>query len=707
MSFLYPVFLAGLALVGLPILLHLIRRVTRQPVTFSSLMFLRASAPRFQKRRHLQNLPLLLLRCLILCLLAAAFARPFFRQPATAEDARAGDRWVLLLDTSASMRRDSLWNQTVQATQAVLADISLRDSVCIYRFSRGTHRVLGFEEWRSLAPDQRVRAAQQEIAKQGPTWEGTHLDQALIRAVEVLEEDAASDPQGRHGNSHILLISDLQRGSRLQDLQAYEWPDNVSLTIQPVKAALSGNASLQWVTNRTSLAEDPERDRLNVRVTNSANATAEQFQLRWPGDANAAAEEAITEVYVAPGRSTLVSAAQPTDPNIGHVITLTGDAHDFDNRLYAAPALRAPIDILYLGQDDPNDTLGLHYYLRRAYQSTGHSQVRVTAHAGTADLDPARLQQAHLIVVSDRQTPQNRQSLRQALEQGQMVWMVLTSAGMDDTLRELTGVPDLSTEEASPEGYAMLEQLDLAHPLFIPFSEPHLGDFTGLHFWSYRRLDPQQLPGARVLASFDTHDPAWLETAVGRGTLFIWTLSWHPTHSDLALSSKFVPLLYSMLEHSGALVTQKAQYTIGDAVPVNTRPTVDTEAVTIIKPDGTSVPLISPQSIFGDTDLPGLYRIESARTHRTFAVNTLSRESLTAPLDPADLEKLGLRIHTTPQQATAATVATRQQSQRAQMEASQRIWHKLLVAAFLVLLLEIWLGGRLAHPKTNTPGEPA
>ena len=77
MSFLYPLFLAGIAAVAAPILLHMIRRHTRNRVTFSSLMFLRTTAPRFRSRSRLEHIALLVLRCIILCLLAFAFARPF------------------------------------------------------------------------------------------------------------------------------------------------------------------------------------------------------------------------------------------------------------------------------------------------------------------------------------------------------------------------------------------------------------------------------------------------------------------------------------------------------------------------------------------------------------------------------------------------------------------------------------------------------
>ena len=102
MSFLYPLFLAGITAISLPIILHMIRRHTRKRVTFSSLMFLRTTVPRFKNRSRLENLPLLILRCLILVLLALAFSRPFFLKPVEGEPNPVGRRVVLLIDTSAS-----------------------------------------------------------------------------------------------------------------------------------------------------------------------------------------------------------------------------------------------------------------------------------------------------------------------------------------------------------------------------------------------------------------------------------------------------------------------------------------------------------------------------------------------------------------------------------------------------------------------------
>src|SRR5207245_8874893 len=80
MSFLAPLFFLGALAVSLPIIFHLIRRTTRERTPFSSLMFLQPSPPRLTRRSRLEHILLLLLRCLVLCLLAFGFARPFLKR---------------------------------------------------------------------------------------------------------------------------------------------------------------------------------------------------------------------------------------------------------------------------------------------------------------------------------------------------------------------------------------------------------------------------------------------------------------------------------------------------------------------------------------------------------------------------------------------------------------------------------------------------
>ena len=61
----------------------------------------------------------------------------------------------------------------------------------------------------------------------------------------------------------------------------------------------------------------------------------------------------------------------------------------------------------------------------------------------------------------------------------------------------------------------MLGQIDFEHPIFAPFAEARFSDFTKIHFWKHRRLETDQIPGARVVARFDNGDPAFVQVPVG------------------------------------------------------------------------------------------------------------------------------------------------------------------------------------------------
>lgn len=103
MGFLAPWFLGGLALLGLPVYIHLLRQYKQTPLPFSSLMFFERRTQSSIKHRRLKYLLLFALRCLFVLLLVLAFARPYLSS-AVAPGAVSGKRVVIALDNSFSMR---------------------------------------------------------------------------------------------------------------------------------------------------------------------------------------------------------------------------------------------------------------------------------------------------------------------------------------------------------------------------------------------------------------------------------------------------------------------------------------------------------------------------------------------------------------------------------------------------------------------------
>src|SRR5262245_50568940 len=210
MSFLAPLFALGALAVAAPIIFHLIRRTSREKFRFSSLMFLQPTPPRMTRQSRLENIFLLVLRCLVLGLLALGFARPFIQKQMGADaDAGAGRRMAILVDVSASMRQSGLWAEARAKVESILGSVTPADSVALLAFDQAAHPLVSFEEWSTVSSGDRVALALKRLEETKPGWHATHLGHALMSAVEAVEENAGRDPgKPMTGERKVIVITD-------------------------------------------------------------------------------------------------------------------------------------------------------------------------------------------------------------------------------------------------------------------------------------------------------------------------------------------------------------------------------------------------------------------------------------------------------------------------------------------------------------------
>lgn len=104
MGFVTPIFVwAGLGLISIPILLHLIFRQRGKPVVFPALRLLQQRYEVRRRRLRLQHLLLMLLRAMVVFLLALALARPTINWGEGLPSEEAPVAAVLIFDTSPRM----------------------------------------------------------------------------------------------------------------------------------------------------------------------------------------------------------------------------------------------------------------------------------------------------------------------------------------------------------------------------------------------------------------------------------------------------------------------------------------------------------------------------------------------------------------------------------------------------------------------------
>ncbi|MBP8255956.1 MAG: BatA domain-containing protein [Opitutaceae bacterium] len=688
MSFLTPLFLFGGLALALPVLFHLSRRATRKRTAFSSLMFLAPTAPRLKRRSRLEQWLLLILRCLALALLALGFARPFMKDGSpivpVAEQPR---QVVLLLDTSASLRRDGAWADALSKADEVVRALRPIDRFSVICFGRETKTVLDFAEWEGTPPDARTTLARARLASLSPTWEGTRLGQALVAAADAFS-DAERDGR-EHGAKEIVLVSDLQAGGRLESLQAYEWPKDVKLNVARVTPARGGNAGVHWLAG--SAGNDVGgKEIVRIRVTNTNDSPNEQFSLTWKRGTVAVGDP--VGVQVPPGQSRVVTMGTPRDAAGIDRIELSGDGVPFDNTVYLAPPEKQRLRVAYVGPDNPSDATRPLYFLKHALESSPRAEVKLSQNPegglGLATT-PAGMKVGFLTALP----PGGGPSLRTWIESGGTLVAVPASAEAATTLaRALVGV-EMSASDVRPAagGYAMWGEIDFKHPLFSPFADPRYSDFTKIHIWRYRRLDVSKFEAAHMLARFDSGDPAMIETPLGKGKILWLATGWQPEDSQLAVSSKFVPLVWSILDYANVTQAEVSQYFVGDSLqlPVSTNP------VTVLGPDGGSQSLAPGNSRLLVTRFPGIYEVNADGAATRFMVNLDPSESRTEPLSIDDLEQFGVLAQTAEGSRLAAGEGERQASLLAvESEGRQKLWRWFIAATLAVLLSETILAAR-------------
>ncbi len=125
MGFFAPWFLAGLAAVGIPVWMHLLKRHKTDPKLFPTLMFFEQREQSSVKHRKLDYLLLFALRTAMIILLALLFASPFIRRANGAADGKKIT--VIAVDRSFSMRAGNRLAQAKDEAMKVVNNLKPGD----------------------------------------------------------------------------------------------------------------------------------------------------------------------------------------------------------------------------------------------------------------------------------------------------------------------------------------------------------------------------------------------------------------------------------------------------------------------------------------------------------------------------------------------------------------------------------------------------
>ena len=712
MELLAPIFaVVGAIAAGVPLMLHMLRRTPSQKLPFSLVQFLPASRPNLTRRSTVEHWPLLLLRILALVLLGLAFARPFQRTARLiAGSDQSGRRIALLVDRSASMRRDGLADAVRTAVREAASQLDSSDQFTVARFSSSMDTVISEESWAQFSAGEKTAAVDQFLQEYRPDWYSTKTGLALTQLAEQLRQTSDGNQQ-----IEIILITDFQQSSDFRALQAVEWADDVDVALRLVQPVQMGNAALHTFRDRST-------GESRVRITNAADSATTQYQLQ-PLDSNRMPVGDPTMIDVPPGRHVSLSVSALSLSDAARSLILGKDAHEFDNRIVLAEQDRRLSRIAHAGTTDANNSDSMRYYLQRAFdglqtdrEPTWQDELEIVDVVTADGLVLPIPEDVQLAILTEAIPDKLLESLDSLLDRSGTIVAALDSDTMAESVAALLP-EEVEVREALVDDYAMLGRIDFEHPLFADFSDARFADFSSIRFWKHRVIalpvpddDVNKAVPWSVVAQFDSGDPAIVRFGRSQGAIYVLAAGWQPDDSQWALSSRFAPMLAGFLNLASPEQAQHLYRTVGDTV----RPEELTGSTdwTWQYPDGTTLTSGDADSATVTINAPGRYLLQGQESGQNSSSPSTGNSSFTilAEIDPAEsqtaalpagrLYTLGLAGHDTGDAAKTDFVADTllRQATAEQLEEKQKFWRWLLLAGLCCLVAEAILAA-LIHRR--------
>ena len=531
MSFLAPWFLAGVALLGLPVWLHLLQQHKNTPLPFPSLMFFEKRTITSTRQRRLRYIALFILRLLLLLLLAIAFAQPYFDQVVPIS---SGKRLKLIaIDNSFSMRRGSSLEDAKRAAQGEAG---------------GRAQVLSFGS---------------VVREMGTITDDVLALRAAIAAVTAGDEKSSFAELARTARSiaeanrtpvEIHLYTDLQKTSlpgRFADLQL---PADATLTVHEVGPKELPNFFVETVRAPGRIF-DPKTVRMQATVASLHTEAASKKVSVWVDGRMVHTKD----VTIPPaGRATVefIGLETPYGWRRGEVRIEGGDSFPNDDVSRFAVERSDPRRVLFV-RNARDARSELYYAAALDSAAAGSFKAEVT----TNESNPS-LQAAAFVVLADPGvlSPGFASGLQEFVKGG---GSLLIAVGPNTAVANQVPVSGLTLggsrlSDRTRELFQTIAQREQSHPVI----EKAIGLET-VKFYQLAQIDPGK---AKVLAKTASGQPVLLEQQMGEGRILILASGLDNLGNNLPIHPAFLPFVERTAQYLSGQEESAQAVVVGETI---------------------------------------------------------------------------------------------------------------------------------------------
>jgi hypothetical protein len=690
MGFLAPWFLGGVAALGIPVFVHLLRRHITTPRPVSSLMFFERGTQSSTRHRRLRYLLLFALRFALVLLIVLAFANPFIRRAA----AGANDRLLLIvLDNSFSMRQGTRFADAKQQALAMLASKPNAQRAQIIALG-GQLEVLT----QPISDPAQLRAALESIQP----GDGHASFGELGRDLRAMSQTAQS-PADLH------LFSDMQRSAMPANFADMVMPPNIKLILHPVlQGAAPPNWTVESINAPAELADpkDPKRSRVEAVVAGfNTPAATKNVSLIVNGKSIATRKADIP----ANGRATVDFA--PLDVAYGfnrcevrvETGNGSGDAFPADDASVFAVRRSDPERVLFVhAAGDTRSAL----YFGAALDAAAHASFVLQSIAAeqSTDLDPSRFA---FVVLSDSLSLPSifEHALAAYVAKGGSVLIALgTSAAHHERIPLWGGETRDSRDYARSGNASSVGSVDFTYPALAQ-AQPGAdnGGWSEVKIFYAVPVDPAQ---ARVAARLTDGTPLLLEKQIGEGRVLLLTTGFDNLTNDLPLHPIFVAFVDRAARYLSGTEQLSGSRLVDSFVQLRAaaQPAGFSGSVEVIDPDGHR-PLSLAEARTAQSlrlEHAGFYQIHFANGRdAVMGVNPDRRESNLEPMSP-DL----LALWAGSSSGSSAAAGSPQTASAGSEESRYRVqsfWWYVMLLVLLVAAAESALASRYLGTLREDP----
>jgi hypothetical protein len=669
MTFIYPILLGGLVLMGVPILLHLIMRQKPKHLLFPAFRFLLQRHRTNQRKIRLRHLVLLALRLLLIVGICLALARPkIFSERLNL----GGDRpvaAVLVFDTSYSMQYASGGETRLDAArrraQELLDELPEGSKVAILDTSEPGG------EWLpslSLARD-RISGLQLRPAN-GP------VTSRLAEAYRLLADLEQGGQPGEEPLPHFLYVfsdrtQESWEQSRVKELQQLRDRLGTQVHSAFVDVGIDEPGDLALVAVDLPRQLIPPDDKVLLRVTVRATGADCDTEVICRIDGEKTPER--KPIKLPTGQSQVLvfeRGGLAPGPHQAEITLANTDALPFNNALFATFEVRGGRKVLTL-VDDPGEAK----YWRLALELPKGFQCEVRRLSEMRDLGPEDLSryQAICLLAVAQPTEDLWQKLRSFVAAGGGLAVIpggeeLVKAAYTDSQAAQVLLPGqfVKVIKAKAEAGVTWKETTYQHRVMAPFREwgqSQAIDLKRLRPAVYRYWEVKPIPeDAYVIVSYDDDQgrPALLERQFDhkkiRGHVLLFTTALDQSHLKepgrwndyltswfyMALANKTMSYLAGDAEEANYLYLSGQQVTV--PLPATAHfstgalkgPGLSATEAVVIRADKQAELTLTQAVTPGNYSLVG----EDGKRISSFSVNLPPEESQLARIAPERLEEL-------------------------------------------------------------------